>query len=78
MQYVRWQRVSVPHLRALLRHVPGARQPPSSHNRLRVRGDDLDLLLGVRPDKGATASDAHRCNTCDTMFTTGQAIGGHM
>jgi hypothetical protein len=43
-----------------------------------VRGDDLDLLLGVRPDKGATASDAHRCNTCDTMFTTGQALGGHM
>jgi hypothetical protein len=43
-----------------------------------VRADGLDLLLGVRPGKSAAASDAHRCNTRGTLFTTGQALGGHM
>ncbi|CAL4982481.1 unnamed protein product [Urochloa decumbens] len=50
----------------------------TSHNRPRVRADGLDLLLGARPGKGATASDVHRCNTCGMVFTTGQALGGHM
>jgi uncharacterized C2H2 Zn-finger protein len=51
----------------------------TSHNRPRVRADGLDLLLSARPGKGAVASDdVHRCNTCGMVFTTGQALGGHM
>ncbi|KAG2611844.1 zinc finger protein ZAT7-like [Panicum virgatum] len=50
----------------------------TSHKRPRVRADGLDLLLGARPGKGATASDVHRCNTCGVVFSTGQALGGHM
>ncbi|TVT99920.1 hypothetical protein EJB05_54682, partial [Eragrostis curvula] len=51
----------------------------TSHKRPRVRADGLDLLLGARPGKaGAAAKDVHRCNTCGTVFPTGQALGGHM
>jgi hypothetical protein len=53
----------------------------TSHNRPRVRADGLDLvLLGARLGKGAAAAsdDVHRCNTCGMVFTTGQALGGHM
>jgi hypothetical protein len=51
----------------------------TSHNRPRVRADGLDLLLGARPGKGsAAASYVHRCSTCGMVFTTGQALGGHM
>ncbi|KAF8747826.1 hypothetical protein HU200_013135 [Digitaria exilis] len=52
----------------------------TSHKRPRVRADGLDLLLGARPGKatGAAAADVHRCNTCGVVFTTGQALGGHM
>ncbi|TVU23337.1 hypothetical protein EJB05_25694, partial [Eragrostis curvula] len=51
----------------------------TSHKRPRVRADGLDLLLGARPGKTATAAkDVHRCNTCGTVFPTGQALGGHM
>ncbi|TVT97768.1 hypothetical protein EJB05_56952, partial [Eragrostis curvula] len=51
----------------------------TSHKRPRVRADGLDLLLGARPGaKGGAAKDVHRCNTCGTVFPTGQALGGHM
>ncbi|XP_066336092.1 zinc finger protein ZAT18-like [Miscanthus floridulus] len=53
----------------------------TSHKRPLVRAHGLDLLLGARPGKGAAtaaASDVHRCTTCDAVFPTGQALGGHM
>ncbi|TVU23307.1 hypothetical protein EJB05_25663, partial [Eragrostis curvula] len=52
----------------------------TSHKRPRVRADGLDLLLGARPGAkgGGAAKDVHRCNTCGTVFPTGQALGGHM
>ncbi|KAF8699068.1 hypothetical protein HU200_034759 [Digitaria exilis] len=52
----------------------------TSHKRPRVRADGLDLLLGARPGKatGAAAADVHRCHACGAVFTTGQALGGHM
>ncbi|KAJ1277271.1 hypothetical protein BS78_05G282500 [Paspalum vaginatum] len=53
----------------------------TSHKRPRVRAHGLDLLLGARPGgKGAAAGhdDVHRCNTCGLVFSTGQALGGHM
>ncbi|TVU23419.1 hypothetical protein EJB05_25783, partial [Eragrostis curvula] len=51
----------------------------TSHKRPLVRADGLDLLLGARPGaKGAAVKDVHRCNTCGTVFPTGEALGGHM
>ncbi|XP_006663123.1 zinc finger protein ZAT8-like [Oryza brachyantha] len=55
----------------------------TSHKRPRVRADGLELLLGARPGKaggGGRASSpvVHRCDMCGKVFSTGQALGGHM
>ncbi|KAF0896911.1 hypothetical protein E2562_030762 [Oryza meyeriana var. granulata] len=55
----------------------------TSHKRPRVRADGLELLLGARPGGKAGGGRAstpvvHRCDMCGKVFTTGQALGGHM